>query len=134
MIKMIKVLPIGFILLSSGFTANAGEYMSADEIQTLIAGNSAKGVHLKRDFSYNIYFSSDGALQQIKANGDERKGQWMVKSNGKHCVEFDGTDVRKCWHIRSNGDGSYTKVKLKGNKVIPLLIWRDFEEGNTLSK
>jgi hypothetical protein len=126
------LLTTSFCLGAGSLTAQAGTYMSADEVKNVIVGKSANGVHLKKDFAYRIYFAPDGALHQIKENGVEKKGQWSVTNDGKHCVEWDNSGVRKCFPVRDDGDGTYTKVKLKGNRVIEILRWSDFQDGDAL--
>ena len=107
--------------------------MSAEDVKSLVTNKTAKGVHLKKSFSYTIYFAPDGSLHQIKTNGDERKGEWEVKDNGKHCVTWDDSDRTFCRFVRDNGDQTYTKIKVKySGKEIPILIWRDFSDGNNL--
>lgn len=120
------------LLLVTGTTAFAGDYLSADDVTALVSGKTFDGIHLKNDYTYKAYASPDGTVRQVKSSGDSKTGKWSVKPDGKQCIEWDGTDVVKCFHIKDNGDGSYTKVKIKGDKVILLLRWSNFTEDNHL--
>ena len=111
----------------------AAEYLTADELKAVLANKTAKGEHLKRDFEFNSFFAPDGGLIQVKANGYKKTGKWSIKENGKHCVEWDGTDIVKCFPVKANEDGSYTKVKIKNNgKIKKLIRWSNFREGNKI--
>lgn len=131
-IKPIMTLFTMLIVLLGSQVASADDYMSADSVKALVSGKTFDGIHLKKDYTYRAYAAPDGQVTQVKSNGDRKTGKWSVLPNGKQCIEWDNTDIRKCFHIRDNGDGSYTKVKLKGDKVIPLLRWSNFTDGNGL--
>lgn len=121
------------ILISVASFAHAGDFLSGDEIKSIYTGKTAKGVHLKKGFSYMAYFSPDGALIQKKDDGDTNEGKWSVDDEGRQCVSWNGSGVTKCFPLVNNNDGSYTKVKVKGSKHIPLIMHRDFTDGNKLN-
>ena len=131
--RIVVTLLTAILLLSVSTSLIAGDYISADHLKELLTNKTAKGEHLKRDYEFDSFFSPDGDLIQIRANGKKKTGKWSVKENGKHCVEWDGSDIRKCFPVMSNGDGSFTKVKVKNNgKIKKLIRWTNFRAGNQL--
>ena len=120
------------VLLAASINAYAGEYLSAEDVTALVSDKTFDGINLKQDYEYKAYASPDGKVTQVKNSGESKTGKWSVLPNGKQCIEWDGTDVRKCYHIRDNNDGSYTKVKIKGKKITPILRWKNFTSGNNL--
>ena len=121
-----------FLMNSSAF---AEEFMPATDVKLALSGKTCSGEHVRKNFNFKVYFSEDGVVQQVKENGDKRKGKWSVLDNGKRCLEWDESDVRKCFHIRDNGDESYTLLKVKGNGDIrELILWSNCTQGNALGE
>lgn len=111
--------------------ASAAGLMTADAVKTLFSGKTAKGTNLKKHISYQVYFAPSGQLKILMHNGGTRQGSWRVRDNGNHCVIVGNGDER-CQRVRDNGDGTYTKVVVVGPKEVPIVILRDFSEGNQL--
>jgi len=112
---------------------SAENFMPAAEVKSALSGKTCSGDHLRKDFTFKVHFSSDGVVQQVKRNGDKKKGQWSVLDNGKRCLEWDGSDTRKCFHMRDNGDKTYTLVKTRDNgEIRDLINWSDCKTGNML--
>ena len=133
--QIATILCAGLSLFSLHSAVLAEEFMSAADVKSALSGKTCSGEHLRKDFTFKVHFSSDGAVHQIKENGYEKKGKWSVLDNGKRCLEWNGTDIRKCFPIRDNGDGTYTLVKVKGNGDIKkLILWSNCTQGNTLAK
>ncbi len=124
---------LSVVLACMAGLAHAGDFLSSDEVKSIYSGKTANGVHLKKDFSYVAYFSPNGTFTQKKDNGDIKKGTWSVDNKGRQCISWDGSGITKCFPLVNNGDGSYTKVKLKGDKRIPLIMHSDFVDGNKLN-
>lgn len=121
--KKIILLSI-FLGMILSVTANAGQALTAAEIKALTAGKTIDAIHLKKDFSFKVYFDAKGNATQFR-DGKENPGQY--KYNGdKHCVDFSGSF--KCMTIEKNSDGSYTRVKGKGKRIIR---WTKFADGKT---
>lgn len=138
--KIQSVITASVALLAGSINVYAGDYLSASEVTVLVSGKTFDGIHLKQDYEYRTYASPDGKVTQVKSSGESKTGKWSVLPNGKQCIEWDGTNEKKCYHIRDNGDGSYTKVKIKKitkdkitkDKIIPILRWKNFTQGNNL--
>jgi len=127
------ILYAGLFLFLINPTAAAEEFMPTADVKSALSGKTCSGEHLRKDFTFNVYFASDGIVRNVKRNGDTRKGQWFVLDNGKRCLEWDGSDIRNCFHVRDNGDKSYTLVKVKGNgDTLDLILWSDCKTGNML--
>ncbi|GMQ96433.1 MAG: hypothetical protein BMS9Abin15_0104 [Gammaproteobacteria bacterium] len=95
-------------------TTLAGEFLSADEVKALLTDKTTKGIHLKRDYSYRINFSIYGLLIRVKNDGEETRGQWHVKDDGRHCIKWEDSYKTRCFPFKDNGDDSYTKVEGNG--------------------
>ena len=134
--KQIATIFCAYLFLFSLHSAVlAEEFMSSANVKSALSGKTCSGEHLRKDFIFKVHFSPDGSVHQIKENGDEKKGKWSVLDNGKRCLEWNGTDIRKCFHIRDNRDKTYTLVKVKGNGDIKkLILWSNCTQGNTLAK
>jgi len=125
----------GLSLLLINPAISAQEFMPAADVKSALSGKTCSGEHLKKDFTFKVHFSPDGVVQQVKRNGDKKKGQWSVIDNGKRCLEWDGSDIRKCLHVRDNGDKTYTLVKVRGNgEIRDLINWSDCKTGNMLGR
>ena len=109
----------------------AGPFMSAEEITTLVSGKTVSGKGLKKDFTVRTYFKADGTMDGQK-NGNKRSGKWHVNDDDMMCIEFDD-GAGNCRYIKDNGDGTYSKVKVKGSgKMIPVLLYESIDDGNTM--
>lgn len=124
---------LSVVLVCMASFTHADDFLSGDEIKSIYTGKTAKGVHLKKGYSYVAYFSPDGALSQKTDDGNVKQGKWSVDDEGRQCVTWKGSGVTKCFPLVNNNDGSYTKVKLKGKKRIPIIMHRDFTDGNKLN-
>ena len=119
------------LLIIPGSPVFAGDFMSAEEVKTLLSGKTTTGKGLKKGFTVITYFGADGKMDGTK-DGERRAGTWTVRDDGQQCVEFDDGNGN-CRFIKDNGDGTYAKVKVKGNgKKIPLVLWESIVDGNTV--
>ena len=133
--QIATILCAGFSIFLINSSVLAENFMLAPDVKLALSGKTCSGEHLRKDFNFKVYFSPDGVVQQVKRNGDKQKGNWSVLDNGKRCLEWDGSDIRKCFPVRDNGDESYTLVKVKGNGDIrELILWRHCMQGNTLEE
>ena len=131
--QIATILCAGLSLFLMNSSVIAEEFMQATDVKLALSGKTCSGEHLRKDFNFKVYFSPDGVVQQVKGNGDKQNGNWSVLDNGKRCLEWDGSDIRKCFPVRDNGDESYTLVKVKGNGDIRELIhWKNCTQGNIL--
>jgi hypothetical protein len=116
-------------LLCLGNPVYAGDFMNGDEVKALLSGKTVTGKGLKKDFTVVTYFSPDGTMLGTK-DGESRNGTWTVEDDGKQCIKFDDGNSN-CRYIKDNGDGTYTKIKVKKNgKEIPLLLYESVQDGN----
>lgn len=126
--KSILILLASFICVSN--PVFAGDFMSADKVKALLSGKTVVGKGLKKNFTVTTYFAPDGTMTGNK-NGNQRKGMWRVESDGLQCVEFDD-GASNCRYIKDNGDGTYTKIKVKGDgDEIETVLWESIQDGNT---
>ncbi len=112
-------------------TAQAAQPIPKDKLAAMLTGKTADGMHHRKGFAYKIYFAPDGKLLRVKENGDQSGGEWKIKDNGRHCVQFDHMYAFKCFYFRDGGDGSITKFKVKDNgDTILLTTLKNFKDGN----
>ena len=119
------------VMFFSTAGALAEEFLSAEKVNEVYSDMTVKGVHLKKGYSYSAYFSPEGEVTQIR-DGETVMGKWRIDDEGRHCIKWKNRDSEFCRHVYDNKDGSYTKVKLKGEKSIPVIMHRDFTQGNKL--
>jgi hypothetical protein len=72
---------IVFGLLGFSSVAFAVDYLSADEIQQLISGNTVEGINHRRATSSVTYFDPDGTFR-MSLDGKPEKGTWSVDDDG----------------------------------------------------
>lgn len=104
-------------------TVLADDYMGADKIKDLISGKTIYAKHLKRNFTFKVFFDVDGETALRTDFGKTKKTKYEFKGN-KHCIYWKGKN--RCANILDNGDGTYTRVNKKGKKMI---MWTKIIEG-----
>lgn len=107
-------------------TAQAEDYMSADQIKSLIAGKTVYAEHLKRGFEFKVYFDSDGTTAIRQQKGETTTTTYSFKGD-KHCIQWRGKN--RCANISDNGDGSYSRINKRGKAVVK---WIKVEDGKQL--
>ncbi len=112
-------------LISVSNAVLAGGFMPADAVTKLFSGKTANGQHLKKGFSYKVYFNANGKFVQARNDGSRLVGTWRVKGNGAHCIQFSHKNREFCRKVRDDGNGTYIKVKKKGfgKKVDVVKLW-----------
>ncbi len=82
-------------LLFSNFASAAEVSLNTNEIETLLNGNTAHGVHFKARTTQ--YFSNSGLTLWIKdGDASPSEGKWQAK-NDKYCSDFGGGE--KCYQV-----------------------------------
>ena len=75
-----------FSLLTGMGFAGASDFMTAKEIQTLMAGNSISGIHKGTPYKQNNH--ADG-IAVVWMKGDKvRNIPWKVTTDGKYCEDW----------------------------------------------
>lgn len=126
---------MGISIFFLNASALADNFMTATEIKSTLSGKTCAGEHLRKNYNFKVYFSPDGVVTQVKDNGYKRNGTWSILDSGKRCLEWEGTDIRKCFHIQNNGNKTYTLTKIKKNgDTLNLIQWSYCLNGNTLEQ
>ncbi len=107
-----KRLMLSCLMFLSG-TALAGGPLTAAEVKTLIAGNSASGFADALGKNYTAYYALDGKLVQVLENGKRRQGAWKVADSGHFCTQFP-TETERCTRVAPADNGEYQRVKDDG--------------------
>ena len=128
------VLTIASLLFCS--QALSGEIISDPEkLAQIFTNKTAKGTHLKKDFSYDVFFAADGKVERVTEDGDKHSGTWRISDDGKHCVHFSNKSSENCQIIKAgNRDDVYFRMKQKGDRQIKLMRLKNFRDGNELPK
>ena len=119
---------IAFLILTTGTIslANAGDFMKADQIKTLVADKTVHAHHVVKDFDFAVYFDADGKTAHRKQNGETTQTTYSFEGD-QHCIEWKGKN--RCANIRDNGDGTYSRINPKGKEVVK---WVKIEGGKHL--
>lgn len=104
----------------------AANPLTATEIKTLIAGNSAAGFADALGKNYTAYYSPEGKLTQVLENGKRRQGTWKIADDGHFCTQFP-TESERCTKIFPSGNGEYQRVKDDG---MVTNTFKKFSKGN----
>jgi len=102
--------------------------MNSEAVKTLFTGKSVESELVRTGRVSLTYYGADGQLRQLQ-NGEKRGGTWMVRGDGRICLQFEG-EKHLCRIIVKEGDG-YAKyvVKRDGNHE-RIITYRSFKDGN----
>lgn len=106
-----------------GTPVNRSAVMSRAEIIAAFSGKTAKGVHVKNNFSFLRYFAPDGTLYEKSSNKGYRKGKWEAQ-DGVLCQEFE---KYKCRTVTRDG-GVIKKYDPEGQVTV---LHNEFTDGKT---
>lgn len=122
----------GFSALVFAHAAVAADSLDAHQVTTLFSGKSVTGVDLDVGSTFERFYDLDGTVLN-DAQGFNPTGKWRVTKTGELCVKWDDENVEQCGYIKSNGDGTYTKILQKNSKSIRLLNYIKFKDGNVFA-
>jgi len=119
---MKRIITLLILLGLFSISASAEQALTAAEIRALISNKTIDAVHLRKDFTFKVYFDAKGnGIQYV--NEIPNPGHYKFEGN-MHCIDFPGTF--KCSKVVKNDDGTYTRI-LNGTK--PVIKWIKFTEG-----
>jgi hypothetical protein len=111
-------------------TANAAEYLSADEVKALVTDKTFDGLYLPKDKQFWVYEAPDGTHHVKRLSGKMDKNRtWFVNDEGQHCTTKKKWDGPRCSHVKDAGNGEYHKINNDGEHTHTLTNFRD---GNQL--
>jgi hypothetical protein len=116
---------LGLLILSGA--AWAATPLTADQIKTLIAGNSASGFAEALGKNYTAYYSPEGKLIQLLEGKPKRQGTWKVTDKAEFCTQFP-SEPERCTKVVPAENGQYQRVKDDG---MVTNTWKKFTKGNT---
>ena len=111
---------------------HAGGWMTSEEIEKLISGNTTYGKHEFKGFTSYSYNRQDGTFVGMNSKDGPRKGTWRVKGN-KMCRHPEGRPKEFCQEVKDNGDGTYSRYKQPKNPAMPkkhVFTWTKVVPGN----
>ena len=104
----------GFIAATCGI-AMADDFMSAKEIQTLMAGNSISGVHKGTPYKQNNH--ADG-IAVVWMKGDKvRNIPWFVNDKDQYCEDWGEWGVI-CFNFQKLPEGKIKSIRTDGHEGI----------------
>lgn len=99
------------VMMSS--TAFAEAQLKAEQLKSLLPGNSVSGFADALGKNYTAYNSADGVLIQLLGGKMKRKGNWKITESAQFCTQFP-TEKDKCTVIFQRDNGKYQRVKDDG--------------------
>jgi hypothetical protein len=111
--------------------ASAGEWMTGEQIQKLISGNTTYGKHELKGFTSYSYNREDGTSVGWNSDSGAIRGTWRVQGN-KICRQTEGRE-ESCHEVKDNGDGTYSRYVQPKNLVMPrrhVFTWTKVVPGN----
>ncbi len=112
--------------------AFAGGWMTSEQLEKLISGNTTYGKHETKGFTSYSYNRPDGTAVGHNSRDGETKGTWRVKNN-MICRHREGRSKESCQKVKDNGDGTYNRYKTSNNVMrgdIHVFTWTKVEPGN----
>lgn len=123
-----KSLLLVSMLMLAGST-QAGSQLTADQLKTLIPGNSVSGFADALGKNYTAFYAPDGTLVQMLDNKMKRKGTWKIEDDGNFCTQFP-TQQKKCTKVTQAGNGEYHRIKDDGMVTNTM---KKFHKGNAFN-
>ena len=114
-----------FFLLSTT-AVMAADFLKADKIKSLVSGKTIHAKHLKKGFTFTVFFDTDGKTAFRKQAGKTTKTTYKIVGD-THCIFWKGSD--RCANIIDNGNGTYSRVNVGGKKIVD---WTKIENGKNL--
>ena len=117
-----KSIIVSVLLLVFALPVCADEAMKAEEIKSLLSGNTVEGQLTKWGISQTTYYESSGHFRRIDGNNNKGKGKWYVDKHDYLCHE--GRRER-CRIMKKRDDGGYNlynkkeELLLEIGKVLP---------------
>ncbi|MCP5277716.1 MAG: hypothetical protein H6935_05055 [Thiobacillus sp.] len=112
------------VMMSS--TAFAEAQLKAEQLKSLLPGNSVSGFADALGKNYTAYNSADGVLIQLLGGKMKRKGNWKITESAQFCTQFP-TEKAKCTVIFQRDNGKYQRVKDDGMATNTM---KKFHKGN----
>lgn len=119
-----KRLVLFAFLLANGAVCAAGN-LSAQEVKSLMVGNTIAGFNEIKGVEYTVYFHPEGKIVLATAKG-KRQGNWRLADNGHFCTSFPA-EPELCTFLTPHTEGSYRRVKDDGTATHTL---KKFTSGN----
>jgi hypothetical protein len=131
MIKLMSFLCVTAITMT---TAHAEEYMSADQVRSLMTNMTFDGVYLPKNTVFSAYEDPDGTHNVLRSNGKIDEGRtWFVNDKGQHCTTNPKWKKKwpdgRCSYVKDAGNGEYYKINSEGKHTHTL---KNFREGDQL--
>ena len=92
-----------FAPINNGYAA---EPLAKDDVEKLIAGNTAEGQNVHWEKGMTWYFHKAGQIKKVDEHGNRGKGSWFINDKGELCVQFKRGGER-CRTIVPRTDGGY---------------------------
>lgn len=110
---------IGFMCFHT--TTIADTKVSADELRTLISGNTAEGKYIKWGTTHKMYFDASGKIRRTDSLNNAEKGSWYINQSGELCISMR---KERCNEVVKRDDGGYNvmragNVKFTFDKFLP---------------
>ena len=95
------------LLATAAAPVLAQNYLSKDDLQRLINGNTVHTEDLVSGRSFLAYHQPGGSWQLQRQDGSVVEGTWSIRADGAQCVVID---AETCGLIQKHADGTYTRM------------------------
>jgi hypothetical protein len=77
----------GLVFLFSNSSQAAGP-LNKEDLEKLIAGNTAEGQNVHWEKGMIWYFHKTGQIKKVDEHGNRGKGSWFINDDGELCIKF----------------------------------------------
>ena len=85
-------------------SAVAETKVSAEQLKTLLSGNSTEGKNIKWKTTHKMYFDADGKISRIDNLNNKETGNWFINESGDLCIKVR---KKRCNQVMKRDDGGY---------------------------
>ena len=95
--------------------------VTAEELKTLLSGNTTEGKNIRWETTNKMYFEATGEIRRIDSLNNKQKGEWYVDETGELCIKLR---KNRCNEVFKREDGGYNvyprdKLRFTIDKITP---------------
>ena len=119
LITFISIMMFGLMSLCQVVIAETK--VTAEELKTLLSGNTTEGIYPRWETTNKMYFDATGELRRIDSLDNKERGEWYINEAGDLCIKIR---KKRCNEVMRRDDGGYNvyrqdTLRFTFDKVIP---------------